>query len=207
MIINAKGGSGKSTLATNLASYYASQNAKVVLADFDPQESSLDWLRARPKSRPLIQGIAAYKDGLKPSRGVNYVIIDAPASLHGPKLTEFVKKAETFILPVLPSPIDMRAAAAFIKEIKSTGPISRKQAKIGVVANRARGYTNIFAQLDEFLSGIRGVTYTTALRETQNYIRAAERGMGIFEFAPGATGVDREEWKPLISWLGSKRSH
>ena len=42
MVVNAKGGSGKTTLATNLASYFATQNQKVSLIDFDPQGSSLD---------------------------------------------------------------------------------------------------------------------------------------------------------------------
>ena len=49
MILNAKGGCGKSTIATNLASYYAVEDKKVVLADFDPQSSSLAWLDARNK--------------------------------------------------------------------------------------------------------------------------------------------------------------
>lgn len=207
MIVNAKGGSGKSTIATNLASYYASQGARVLLADHDQQESSLDWLRARPKARPIINGVAAHSESYRPQRSTDFIIIDAPAAVHGNQLNQFARKAQTFIVPVLPSPIDMRAAVGFIKELKSTAPVVGKRAKIGVVANRARGYTNIFLELDDFLNDLRGVPYITALRETSNYIKAAERGLGVFEFAPAATAVDREEWKPLIQWLASKRSY
>lgn len=207
MVANAKGGSGKSTIATNLASYYASIGARVLLVDYDQQESSLDWLRARPKARPIINGIAAHSGSFRAPRSADFIILDAPAAIHGTLLNQLARKAQTFIIPVLPSPIDMRAATSFIKEIKSTAPVAGKQAKIGVVANRARGYTNIFLELDDFLTGLRGVPYITALRESSNYIKAAERGLGVFEFAPSATAIDREEWKPLINWLNSKRSH
>jgi chromosome partitioning protein len=206
MVLNAKGGSGKSTIATNLAGYYAEQGAKVLLADYDPQESSLDWLRARPKGRPLIWGVAAHSETLRPNRDTDIVIIDAPAAVHGSELKELAKKADTFIVPVLPSPIDMRAAWRFVKELKDSGPLSRKQTRIGLVANRAREFTNIYSELDEFLTNLKNVApYITFLRENQNYIRAARQGLSIFEFAPGATAVDREQWKPLLKWLAKGR--
>jgi chromosome partitioning protein len=44
------------------------------------------------------------------------------------------------------------------------------------------------------------------LRDTQNYIRAAEHGLGIFELPPHTTIVDREQWEPMIKWIKSKRS-
>ena len=44
------------------------------------------------------------------------------------------------------------------------------------------------------------------LRATQNYIKAAERGLSIFEFAPAKTAYDREQWEPLVRWLNSVRS-
>ena len=74
MLLNAKGGCGKSTLATNLASYYASQGKSVVIADFDRQGSSMEWLEARPQDRPPIRGIAAWREPLRvPRRGCRSV--------------------------------------------------------------------------------------------------------------------------------------
>ena len=55
LVMNSKGGSGKTTIATNLASYLASINKKVVLMDFDPQSSSMAWLKARSPAKPPIQ--------------------------------------------------------------------------------------------------------------------------------------------------------
>ena len=48
LVINPKGGSGKTTVAINLASYFAADNIPVTLMDYDPQGSSLNWLRSRP---------------------------------------------------------------------------------------------------------------------------------------------------------------
>ncbi len=82
-VLNSKGGCGKSTIATNLAVYFALEGAQVVLADFDPQRSCLDWLETRPASCAPITGVAAYDDGLRGvPRGTDIVIIDAPARCH-----------------------------------------------------------------------------------------------------------------------------
>jgi len=206
MVMNAKGGCGKSTLATNLASYYADAGYAVALADYDPQRSGLDWLDRRPDNRAEIVGIAGFEDGLKHvPRSADMVIIDAPARSHGKELTDLVKHAETIIVPVLPSTIDMQASDRFIKELKSVGKIERKQAKIGVVANRVREYTLIFDELDEYLSKLR-VPYVATLREAQNYVRAYTRGLGIYELPEYLAWPDWEQWDALIEWVDSKRS-
>lgn len=205
MVLNSKGGSGKTTIATNLASYFATQARRVLLADFDAQAASLAWLQARSAAKPPIQGVAAYRDGVRPSRYTDYIVMDAPAAVHGKALSDLVRRAETIIIPVLPSPIDMRAAANFIKEIRSVAKVARKQAKLAFVANRSRDYTNIYWELDDFLSRQR-IPFLTMLRDSQNYIRAAQQGLGVFEMAPYATAVDREQWEPIIKWINSKRS-
>ena len=206
MVMNAKGGCGKSTLATNLASYYADAGYGVALADYDPQRSSLDWLDRRPDSRPEIVPISGFKDGLKHlPRSLDTVIIDAPARSHGKELTDLVRHAETIIVPVLPSTIDIQASDRFIKELHSVGKVSRKQAKIGVVANRVREYTLIFEELDEYLTKLR-VPYLASLREAQNYVRAYTRGLGIYELPEYLAWPDWEQWDPLIEWVDSKRS-
>ena len=80
MVLNAKGGCGKSTIATNLASYYAwEKEQNVVLADYDPQGSSMAWLAARGEEWPEIKGIAAWKDPVKIPKDTDVVIMDAPA--------------------------------------------------------------------------------------------------------------------------------
>ena len=206
MVMNAKGGCGKSTLATNIASYFANEGASVALADYDPQRSSLDWLDRRPADRPAIAAVAGFEDGLRHApRTSDIVVIDAPARSHGKELTELVKHAETIVVPVLPSTIDMQATTTFLDELRSVGKIQRKQAKFGLVANRVRDNTLIFDDLDEYLSRARA-PYIAALREAQNYVRAYTRGLGIFELPEYLAWPDWDEWEPLAAWLKSKRS-
>ena len=206
MVLNAKGGCGKSTLATNIASYFATEGANVALADYDPQRSSLDWLDRRPDNRPVIHGVASYESGLRRvPRNADIVLTDAPARSHGKELESLVKHAETIVVPVLPSTIDMQATATFLKELQSVGKVERKQAKIAAVANRVRENTLIWDELDEYLTKAR-VPYVASLREAQNYVRAYTRGLGIFELPEYLAWPDWDEWEPLTAWLRSVRS-
>jgi chromosome partitioning protein len=206
MVLNAKGGCGKSTIATNLASYFATQEKKVALADYDPQRSSLDWLAKRPPERPAIEGVEGYSHGLRNlPRSADVLIIDAPARVHGSELTEMVRHAETIIVPVLPSSIDMQAAAKFLQDLAHVGRVERREVKIAVVANRVRDNTLIADELDEYLDSLK-TPYVAKLREAQNYIRAYTRGLGIFELPEYLAWPDWEQWEPLLEWLGSRRS-
>jgi chromosome partitioning protein len=207
MVLNSKGGCGKSTLATNLASYYAAeQEQKVALVDYDPQASSLDWLARRPANRPEIAGVSGFEDGLRHvPRSADVAVIDAPARSHGPELTDLVRHADTILVPVMPSTIDMQAASKFLTELQHVGKVARKGVKIAVVANRVREYTLIWDELDAFLEKLR-VPYVAALREAQNYVRAYTRGIGVWELPEYLAWPDWEQWEPLVQWLRSKRS-
>ena len=206
MVLNAKGGCGKSTLATNIAASFAKEGASVVLADYDPQRSSLDWLDRRPDDRPTIAGVAAYEDGLRHApRGADVMVIDAPARSHGKELVNLLAHAETVIVPVLPSTIDTQATAAFIKELKEQSAVANRKVKIGSVANRVKDNTIAFDELDAYLLKA-GIPYVAQLREAQNYVRAYTRGLGVCELPEYLAWPDWDEWEPFDAWLRSKRS-
>jgi len=207
MIMNAKGGCGKTTLATNLACWFADQEGKVALADFDPQGSSLDWLEARNDydGVPGIQGIDASREAVKPARGTEYLIIDVPAGIHGAEINKMLKQVETLIIPVLPSPIDMRAAKRFLGELLESGRVSKKQTRIALVANRVRENSVAFHTLEDFLNEQK-IPVLSHLRESTNYLKCAETGLSIFELAPSAVEKDLPQWDPIIDWLDSRKS-
>jgi chromosome partitioning protein len=206
MVLNAKGGCGKSTLATNVAVHFAHDGHQVCIADYDPQRSSLDWLAERPADLPKITGVAAFEEGLRSvPRTTDILVIDAPARVHGTELNELVRRAETILVPVLPSAIDMKACGHFMDELLDLGKVSRKQARLAVVANRVREHTLIFEELHAYLTKLK-VPYLGALREAQNYVRAAARGMGVSELPEYLAWPDWKQWKPIEKWLESRGS-
>jgi chromosome partitioning protein len=206
MVLNAKGGCGKSTLATNVAVFFARDGHQVCIADYDPQRSSLDWLAQRPADLPAISGVAAYDDGLRSvARNTEILVIDAPARVHGTELNELVRRAETILVPVLPSSIDMKACGHFMAELLEIGKVSRKQARLAVIANRVREHTLIYEELDQYLTKLK-VPYLGHLREAQNYVRAYARGMGVLELPEYLAWPDWKQWEPIGEWLDSKRS-
>ncbi len=205
MVLNAKGGSGKTTIATNIASHFAKTKKNVVIADFDPQQSSLDWLRKRSEKLPPITGLDAVNHPLRVPKDTDVVIFDVPAGVFGKDLNAMVRRAETILLPVLPSPIDIRAGAKYIHELLLVGRVSRDQVRIGLIANRVKEKTWGFDKLNAFLESL-DIPIVGSLRETQNYLRAQERGLGLFDMGHSLAGHDVNQWKPIIKWLNSKRS-
>ena len=211
IVLNPKGGCGKSTIATNIASYFAIKGKKVTLADCDPQGSSKDWLSVRPDIYSAINGIVVDDDRLKIPRNSEVLIIDTPAAVAEKRLSKYLRKAQSLIMPIIASPIDIRAAEKFLEELLSFKGTINNKIKIATVANRVREDTLIAAKLEHYLDNVKlpsgkKLPFMTMLRASQNYIRAAERGLSIFELPPSKTYYDREQWAPLLRWLNSKRS-
>ncbi|MET0378986.1 MAG: AAA family ATPase [Spongiibacteraceae bacterium] len=211
VVLNPKGGSGKTTLATNLASYYALHGQKTALMDFDNQGSSTHWLEHRPSTLPAIQSISAYKHPagvtrnwfMRVEHGTERLITDTPAALDFRLFRETLNEAAAIVIPVLPSDIDIRAVSNCIGDLLSTTKMHWQEARIAVVANRVRRNTLIYQKLVYFLGSLK-IPFIATLRDTQNYIHAAEQGCSIFDMSPQQVRQDVLSWQPLLEWIESR---
>jgi len=212
MLLNPKGGCGKTTIATSLASYYAAGGCSTALVDYDSQGSSTRWLAARPQELATIHGLAAWRMPAGVTRawqmrlpvGVDRVVVDTAAGLGVTQIPEMVHRADTIVVPVLASRIDMDAAADFLETLGKQ-PLVRDGAKrVALVGNRVRGNRRLVRELKAFLA-VQDFPFIATLRESSNYERAAELGVGIHDLEGVRSQTDRDQWRPLLAWLGGGR--
>ena len=210
VVLNPKGGCGKTTLATNIASYYAKLGQTPTLMDCDPQGSSMRWMDTRDPNCPPIHGIAAFKKSMTATRSwqlrvpgeTSSLIIDSPACLDHDQLRELTRDATSILVPVLPSSIDIHAASKCIADLLLVAKVDRRDGKIGVVANRTKPHTSSFDKLMRFLDSL-GIPVIAVMRDSQNYIRAAESGVGVCDMAPHKVRKDMDAMNQIIYWLDS----
>jgi chromosome partitioning protein len=212
IVLNSKGGSGKTTIASNLAACYAASGERPTLMDLDPQGSSMRWLRKRPGDVAPIHGISAFEKAAGVTRSWHMrtpadcrtVIVDTPAAIDPHNLAELTRGMDAVLVPVMPSDIDIHATAKFIADLLLIAKVRRSERRIGIIANRVRGNTLVSQSLTRFLSSL-DIPLITTLRDTQNYVRSAEIGMGVCEMPDRQVQQDLPQWRELLAWLAERR--
>ena len=207
LVINPKGGSGKTTVATNLASYFAARGTATAVMDYDPQGSSMNWLRMRPAHARRIHGAnaAPQKTGLRAigmhvPANTKQLIIDAPAGASGLVLQDMLTRAHCILIPVAPSAIDIHATASFIRDLLLAGKIRAHNVRMGVVANRVRKANPVYEPLERFLNSL-NLPLLTRLSDSDVFLAAAESGLGIFEMEFAVSAAERGQFQPIAEWV------
>jgi chromosome partitioning protein len=207
LVINPKGGSGKTTVAVNLASYFAANGISTAVMDYDPQGSTMNWLRVRPQHARKIHGAnaAPQKTGLRAigmhvPADTRQLIIDAPAGASGLALQDMLSRAHCILIPVAPSPIDIHATANFIRDLLLTGKIRANNIRLGVVANRVRKSTPVYQPLERFLTSL-NLPLLARLSDSDVFVNSAETGLGIFEMEFAVSATERGQFQPIVEWV------
>jgi chromosome partitioning protein len=208
LVINPKGGAGKTTVAINLASYFAASQIPVTLMDYDPQGSSLHWLRSRPGDAMKIHAANAAPEKFGRLRSFDmyvppqtrHLIIDAPAGAAGVLLHEMLDRSSAVLIPVVPSSIDLHATGNFIRELVALGKMRTGHIRMGVIANKVRRSMPAYAPLQQLLDSL-GLKVLARLVDSDVYLRAADSGTGIFEMNAGLSVAERKQFMPIVEWI------
>jgi chromosome partitioning protein len=200
VVANQKGGSGKSTILTHLAS--AAENAgdgPVLITDTDPQGTTGDWFNQRkrtgldrPRYAPLAFSDLAASVGALDEAGAAYLFIDTAPSI-GSVNAELFALADLIIVPLNPTPADLRALVKGLPLIKRSGkPFSFVLARV-----RAHLKNNDAATMA--LDAL-GLVLSTRMHERVIYAETFAHGKTALEIEPH--GVAAKEVAAL--WLAVK---
>ena len=115
-------------------------------------------------------------------------------------LRELTRDSTSILVPVLPSSMDIHAASRCIADLLLVAKVDRRDRKLAVVANRTRKNTKSFGKLMRFLDSL-GIPIIAVLRDSQNFVHAAERGVGLCEMQPSRVKTDVEQIERIVDWL------
>ena len=124
VLLSTKGGSGKTTLAAHLGVAAESLGFKTVLYDTDPQASLGAWWSTREAESPAFAAPSLDKlpDALKAqaAQGFKLALVDTAGSASA-MLSKILVVADLILIPVRPSPHDLRALAPTLEIAKASG--------------------------------------------------------------------------------------
>jgi chromosome partitioning protein len=128
------------------------------------------------------------------------LVVDTPAGLRPHQLSEFLRRCDTVLVPIVPSGIDTRATTAFLSELAQATSVRSGGVRVGVVANRVKARTLAARALPEVLSDL-PFTLTASLRDTQAYVLAGAMGKGVFDFHGATIASCQADWGALLDWV------
>jgi len=208
VVLNPKGGCGKTTLATNLASAYARRGVPPLIVDFDPQGYCIRWLEKRPAGFPEVYGIHVDADGLDGAEipsDVGVMIIDLPAAIPHSKLHAYTYIADSVLLPVVPSAIDIHSATRFVSELLLDVQLDRREQKLAIVANRVKSRTRSYQALSRFLGSL-SIPLIASFRDSQNFVYASALGIGVCDLPRYRAEEDTEQLDAIVLWVDKRRT-
>ena len=182
-VSNQKGGGGKTTLSMNLAAGL-SKRGRTLVIDADPQGSASQWSGSASGERPFPVSVISVSGNLahevnRFSRDYDYVVIDCPPTLETENTSKAMVAADTVLIPVLPSPVDLWASvrlANTIEQIKQIKP----RLKARIVINQLEPRSALSRAMKEALEEFDIPALNSGLRRRAIYRNVAIEGRSVY---------------------------
>jgi chromosome partitioning protein len=184
VVSSLKGGSGKSTIVANLA---VEATGSVALVDMDsPQGSLSHWWNARKSDTPL------FVDFLTPE-GMDYLFVDTPPQRPD---TKTIQTADLVIIPVKPSPNDLRAVG------ETLAIVERLEKPFCFVITMAKNRTRIAIDALQVLAQY-GRVAPVMLGDRVDFAESMIDGLSVVELSPKSKSADeiKQLWRYVSSLL------
>jgi len=198
VIASRKGGAGKTTLATLLAVEAARAGAgPVAIVDLDGMRGLTLWWEARAVEAPVLvsaEGGPAAALAAARAAGAALAIMDTPPAA-APIVMEAVALADLVVVPVQPSPHDLRAVGATVETARRAGR------PVVFVINRTKPRVRLTGEAAIALSQ-HGTVAPAMLADRAVYASAAIDGRTAPEIEPGAAAAS--EVTLLWSYVASR---
>jgi len=213
-VVNGKGGVGKSTVAINLAGSLSHQKAKVLLIDADPQGTTIGWLNAREGQSPEKLNLSSLRVAPQPwsvaelgdkldaeARAVDFTIIDCgPAN---GKIERAALALSNFaIIPVTPSPYDIRSAKTTVDLIRDGKEEAGLKVRAFLLISRKVVGTSLGRDAREALQIFGLPILKTEICQRVALCEAGIVGQTIQEYAPGSLAAEefQDLSKEVVLW-------
>jgi chromosome partitioning protein len=194
VLASRKGGSGKSMLTRHLAVEMERAGHKVAIADADPMQGSTLWWKERKADSPILIETAPGMDAVAATArrmGVDFLVIDTPPSA-GDTVRDAIKMADLVVIPVQPSPDDLRSVGSTVELAKDM----RK--RLAFVINRTKPRVRLTGQAAITLSQY-GTVAPAMIADRSVYAASGIDGRTAPELEP--TGDAAKEIGELWAYL------
>lgn len=201
-VVNGKGGVGKSTVAINLAGSLSHQKAKVLLVDADPQGTTIGWLNAREGQPPEKLNLNGLRVAPRPwsaaelgdklaaeAQSADFTIIDCgPAN--GKIERAALALSDYAIIPVTPSPYDIRSAKTTVDLIREGKQDAGLRVKAFLLVSRKVVGTSLGDDVREALKVFELPILKAEICQRVALCEAGIVGQSVHEYAPGSLAAE-----------------